>query len=169
MAFSTTDILRIAECVEGRVADFYRRMANRASCDSVHDLCLSLAEQNGRHARYWHRTRLGLCSPSRPYAAGKNDAEDVFQPESMAGLTWLGNPSGEEERFAGRESPERLLRDAQRRIRVLVTFYEGLKGFVMDEAALAMVHRLVRMSQQQDLAIRQRLETLTLLHNTPTG
>ena len=169
MTFAATDILRIAECVEERIADFYRRTALRVACRSTRDLCLSIAEQNERHARYWYRTRLGLCCPNRPYTTGKNDVEAVFQPESMVGLTWLGDRSHQGERITGDETPRQLLRDAQRRIRAVVTFYEGLKGFVLDEAALAMAQRLVRMSKQQGLAINRLLETQPRTHYAPTG
>jgi len=158
MQFTASDILCIAECAENRVADFYSAAAARFASTSQRDLCLALAGRNRCQARYWSRTLAGLRL-TEPTADSVDDSHGLtFQPESMLGLTWLGENPRPRDRLTGSEKDVHILRDAQRRMRDLATFYEGLKGFTANQACVNMIDRVVRMARDQCTGIeKQRL------------
>lgn len=166
MTFTAADILRIAECVEKRVAEFYRSAAVLYSPLPQRRLCLELAEQNQRFSQYWSRTRAGLHLANPDLSAPNDDREAAFQPESMVALTWLGEGWRSPGKLRGHEDETQILRDAQRRIADLTTFYEGLKGFALDKDGIAMIDRIVQMGKRQRTGIEQRLQIQTLHHPT---
>lgn len=157
---TTADILRIAECAESRVADFYRAAADRFPATPLRRLCVKLAEQNQRHARYWSQAYADLRAIDPLLASRELATCPVFQPESMVSLTWLGNIPHSRDILTGGEDRAQILRDAYRRIRALATFYEGLKGFTSHQAGIAMIERIVRMARRQCAGMQRRLQQL---------
>lgn len=168
MVLTATDILRIAECVENRVADFYHEAANRFAPPHTRALCRALADQNRRHALYWQRTRMGQISPENQIGEVDQHEQDSFKPESMVGLTWLGDPWRPQNRLTGHEDETQLLRDTVRRIRALTTFYQGLESFALDEKAIGMIERVTRMSQYQSRGIKRRIPSGICSSYAPT-
>jgi hypothetical protein len=156
--FDVFQVLQIAEEVERKAARFYLQAARRFADGECRDLCYSLAACRIRHRHAWVRlqrvyaegTREGepggpVDTPRRRFCVGKPQSAFVgreiprippeggdyvlSRPEVMAGLTCFAafpvSPGG----ITGRETREQLLRDAIRRARDLMIFYEGLKGF----------------------------------------
>lgn len=140
IVFRTPDILEVAENVEQREIDFYSRASRRLHDQDLKALCWKLASWSLRHKKIWERKRetLGTDGPEA-------QEEGVFShPGAMAGLTWFGLRAYSDKRAENWTCRKYLLWEARQRVNDLITFYEGLKGFVRDLNALKMVDRVIK-------------------------
>lgn len=139
MRFSAQDILQVAENVEQREMDFYLRASRQLNDSLLKGLCHKLAAWNLRHKKIWERKRAGLG----PDMYTDEDSNIFSHPGAMAGLTWFGLRSSSDQRAQNWTCREYLLWEARQRANDLMTFYEGLKGFVRDTQALMMIDRII--------------------------
>lgn len=144
MRFSTHDILQVAENVEQREIDFYLRAANRLDDQEFKDLCVRLAAWSLRQKKAWERHREALGPDQHA-----NSEENIFShPGAMAGLTWFGLRASSDQRAEKWTCREYLLWEARQRANDLLTFYEGLKGFVRDTDAFMMIDSIISKEEQ---------------------
>jgi rubrerythrin len=156
MRFSTQDTLQVAENVEQREIDFYLRASHGLEDQELKRLCGKLACWSLRHKKIWERKRQGL-GPDQ-YATVE---ETVFShPGAMAGLTWFGLRASSDARIKNWTCPNILLWEARQRANDLITFYEGLKGFVRDKQALMMVDRILRQEVRHFSYIERLLRSI---------
>jgi len=72
-------------------------------------------------------------------------------PQAMAGLTGSGTDPNSRSLPTGRETRERILRDATRRSKGVLIFYQGLKEFAGDRESRLMLDRMI---SEEDRHIR---------------
>ena len=136
---STQDILQVAENVEQREIVFYLRASKHLEDQDLKNLCWKLAAWSLGHKKKWESKRKSL-GPDM----SATTQEDVFShPGAMAGLTWFGLQASSDTNARAWICREYLLREAKRKVNDLMTFYEGLKGFVTDLNALKMVDHII--------------------------
>ena len=156
IVFRTQDILEVAENVEQREIDFYSRASRRLHDQDLKALCWKLASWSLRHKKIWERKRKTLGT-ERP--RGLEDS--VFShPGAMAGLTWFGLRACSDRRAENWTCGEYLLWEARQRVNDLMTFYEGLKGFVTDVDACRMVDRIIKEEVRHFAHIERLLRTV---------
>lgn len=152
IGLSTKDILQVAENVEQREMEFYMRASKQLKDADLQGLCWKLAAWNLRHKKIWERKRQRMGRHRQEAAS-----ESVFShPGAMAGLTWFGLRASLDKRARMWTSREYLLWETRQRVNDLMTFYEGLKGFVADMDAFRMVDRILK-EEHRHFAYIERL------------
>jgi rubrerythrin len=157
IGLSAQDILQVAQNVEQREIEFYIKASRQLENEDLKGLCWKLAAWNLRHKKIWERKHKAL-GPD-PYT-GTEDS-DFSHTGAMAGLTWFGLRASAGPRTKAWTCREYLLWEARQRANDLITFYEGLKGFVADPHALNVVDRILT-AEGRHFAYIERL-----LHLTP--
>jgi rubrerythrin len=163
--FRVFDILQIAEVIEHRQAKFYFKWAQLFETDEQCALCHKLANRNARHAKLWAEKRKQHSSETGEF--GIFDPNDYVRsnPFVMAGLTWCGKSESRSRKLTGKESKDKILKDALQRAKELVIFFEGLKEFAYGPAAWTIIDRIIG-RESHCIGDIERLIKQSMLHNS---
>jgi rubrerythrin len=163
--FRVFDILQIAEAIERRRAKFYVKWATLFGAGERCDLCYKLANRSLRHVKRWAEKRKRHSSETGEF--GTFDPNDYVRsnPFVMAGLTWCGRSEDRSRKLTGKESKDKILKDALQRSKELMIFFEGLKEFAYDPVAWSVIDRIIG-SETHYIGDVERLFEQSMLHNS---
>jgi len=161
--FSTYDILKIAESVEQRELDFYSHAYLLFDDPALCETCLDLAYWSSRHKHLWvsqrHALENQVAASATFHATGLPDAG------AMAGLTWFGQRPNCASKLHGVTDRMTLLKTAAKHGRDLIVFYQGLKAFALDQAAMDMIDAIAA-EEWRHLEYVERLANHDHAHTT---
>lgn len=141
--FNVFEVLRIAEEVEHKAAEFYLRAAERFPDHQRRTIYYNLASWRARQQRAWARIRQEYSDRTGDFGVFNPDDYVVSNPQVMAGLTSFGTGAGSQGHLSGHETRAEVVRDAIRRSEGVVIFYAGLKEFACDPASEGMIDKMI--------------------------
>lgn len=154
--FSVFEVLKIAEKVENRAANFYVRAAGLFEDTAIKDLYYRFAEWKAQQQKAWARMRQEFSERTGEF--GTYDPDNFVQsnPQVMAGLTWMGE--GHKSRhLTGKESKLDVLKDCIHRENAVITFYQGLKDFARDQGTCDTVDKLMAQENKYIMALMEEM------------
>jgi rubrerythrin len=140
--FHVFDILLIAEDIERRAAAFYQRRADHFADPGRKAICQDLVDWRIRHQQAWQRIRNEYSERTGEFGTFDPDNYVRSNPKVMAGLTCFGGAADSRE-LTGRETQERLIRDAIRRSHGVIIFCQGLKEFASNPESRTMIDHMI--------------------------
>ncbi len=156
--FNVFEILEIAEKVEVKGAKFYLKAAESTNNPELRDTYYKLANWKAKHEKIWARMRKRFSEKTGELGTFDPDNYVLSNPEVMAGLTWLGTKHGAAVALTGRETKEEILKDAIKREKGVVVFYNGLKEFARDPASKDTIDKIIREENRQIVLLNELLE-----------
>jgi len=160
MQFNVFDVLRIAEEVEHKAAQFYLRAAVRLPDLERRTIYYRLAGWRARRERAWARTRREYSERTGEFGTFDPDNYVLSNPQVMAGLTCFAAPSPSQGGPVGHESPRQIVHDAIRRSQDTIVYYEGLKGFALGPESERMIDRMIAEEDRYIRLLSRSLEKM---------
>jgi rubrerythrin len=161
--FNVVEVLRIAQGLEHKAARFYVQAAGRFPDPQRRDLCYGLAAWRAGHEKMWARVRRAYSERTGEFGVFDPDNYVLSNPQVMASLTCFASPKSYD-RPTGHQTVEQITRDAMRRTREAIIFYEGLKGFAQNSESRAIIDRLIR---EENRHIRLLSRAIERMRSTP--
>ena len=162
--FNVYEVLQIAEEVERKAARFYLGAAQQCCDAQRRSTYFDLGNWRSKHQKAWFRIRREYSEQTGDFGTFDPDDYVLSNPQVMASLTSFGTDLSGHNRLTGRESIERILRDAVGRSQEIAIFYDGLKGFAGDPAARMMIDNMIseesRHVRQLTRSLNDRMVTL---------
>jgi rubrerythrin len=156
--FNVFEVLRIAEELEHKAARFYLQAAERFPDRERRDMCYHLAAWRSRHQRAWARIRREYSERTGQFGTFDPDNYVLSNPQVMASLTCFAMDPRSRGKPAGHETAEHIIRDAIRRSRAVVIFYQGLKGFARDPESQMMIDNAIAEERRHVRFLNHALE-----------
>jgi rubrerythrin len=147
--FNAFEILRIAEEVESKAAQFYRQAAARFADEDRRGLCHGLADWRTEHRDAWQCLRRQYSERTGEFGCFDPDNYVLSNPQTMAGLTGFGTDHSGHGRITGGETKEQILYDAIRRSQGIAIFYHGLKEFARGPDSRMMIDNVISEEDRQ--------------------
>ncbi len=162
--FNAFEVLRIAEEVETRAAQFYQYAAERFADEDRRRLCRGLAEWRAEHRDAWRCLRRQYSE--RTGACGCFDPNNyvLSNPQTMAGLAGFGTARNGYSRITGWETNEQIIQDAIRKSQGIAIFYHGLKDFARGPDSRMMIDSVL---SEEDRHIRLLTNALGRMQAVP--
>ncbi|KPK35823.1 MAG: hypothetical protein AMJ65_17125 [Phycisphaerae bacterium SG8_4] len=156
--FNADEIFEMAEQIERNGGRFYRAAAEKFP--AVRELLLRLAEWEDEHEKTFAAMRAEL-------AEGQGDAL-VFDPDGQAQMYLRAMADGHvfnvdsepEDKVAGKDTPEAILKFAIGIERDSIAFYVGLKQSVSSEAGRDKVQAIIKEEINHVAILSKELEAL---------
>jgi rubrerythrin len=140
--FNIDQVFQIAWRIQQNVADFYQKMAE-LFFDRRSVLCLELANQRAEKAKALTKERRRFCDKyGKPVTFDYRDYI-MSHPSEMADLSIFSHERYHSIPLSGRESREEILRDAIGRCEAVIIFFQGLREFTHDTAAVRALHKII--------------------------
>lgn len=164
--FSVFEILEIAEQVEKRGAQFYAETAALFESQAIRNIYYQLAEKKVKQQKTWIQMRKDFSEKTGEFGVFDPDNYVLSNPEVMAGLTWIGTSGtgtsgGGAKRLTGHETREEILKDAIKREKAVITFYQGLKDFARDPASTETVDKIISAENHYVLGLMDHINHLS--------
>lgn len=141
--FNVFEVLRIAEEVEHKAAEFYLRAAEQFPDRERRTIYYNLASWRAKHQQAWVRIRQEYSDRTGEFGVFNPDDYVMSNPQVMAGLTSFGTEAGPLGHLSGHETRAQVVQDAIRRSEGVVIFYGGLKEFACDPASQGMIDNMI--------------------------
>lgn len=156
--FRVFEILQIAEAVESKAAEFYRRAAERFADEERRNLYHGLADWRANHRDTWRRIRHQYSERTGDFGVFDPGNYILSHPWTMAGLTEYGTDPSGCARPTRYETKEQILHDALRRSQGIIIFYHGLKEFARGPDSRLMIDNMIVEEEGHAHLLRRALE-----------
>ena len=158
--FSVFEILEIAEQVDKRGAQFYVKTADLFSSQTLQSFYYDLAETKVKQQKMWAKMRKEFSERTGEFGVFDPDNYVLSHPEVMAGLTGVGGRGNSKKHLTGEETEQDVVKDTIHRENAVITFFQGLKDFARDPASIDTVDKIIKIENQQVLALIDRANQL---------
>ena len=142
--FNVFEILQIAEKIDHNGAKFYLKAAELFSDPELRGIYHKLAGWRARHERVLAERRKRFSEKTGQFGTFDPDNYVLSNPHVMAGLTAFGVKLGAVRAPTGRETKEEIFKDAIRRTREVIVFYNGLKDFARNQSGKDAIDKVIK-------------------------
>ncbi|MFZ2147221.1 MAG: ferritin family protein [Sedimentisphaerales bacterium] len=142
--FNVFEILQIAEKIDHNGAKFYLKTAELFNDPELRNMYYKLANWRARHEKILAQRRKRFSEKTGEFGTFDPDNYVLSNPHVMAGLTVFAHKPDLSARLTGAESREQILKDAIRRAKEAIIFYNGLKGFARGPASKDTLDKIIK-------------------------
>ncbi len=142
--FNVFEILEIAERIEHNGAKFYLRTAERFEDPEVRDTCYKLANWKARHEKTLIQRRKRFFEETGEFGTFDPDNYVLSNPHVMAGLAVFATEPGSLKGPLRLEDRPKIFKDAIRRAKEAIVFYDGLKDFTRDPSCKETIDAIIK-------------------------
>ena len=141
--FNVFEILQIAEKIEHNGAKFYLKMADLFEDSGLRNTCYKLATWKAKHENVLAQRRKRFSEKTGEFGTFDPDNYVLSNPQVMAGLAVFTSKPGSLKQPT-KENPTDLFKDAIRRAKEAIFFYNGLKDFARDPASKETIDKIIK-------------------------
>ena len=156
--FNVFEILEIAEKIDHNGAKFYLKTAELFDDPEFKNIYYMLANWRARHEKILTQRRKRFSEKTGEFGTFDPDNYVLSNPNVMAGLTVFSHKPDSSGRLTGEESREQIIKDAVRRAKEAVFFYDGLKDFARDPAGKSTVDKIIKEENRHIRLLSEQLE-----------
>ena len=156
--FNVFEILEIAEKIDHNGAKFYLKTAELFDDPELKNIYYMLANWRARHERILAQRRKRFSEKTGEFGTFDPDNYVLSNPDVMAGLTVFSNKPDSSGRLTGTESRQQIIKDAIRRAKEAVFFYDGLKDFARDPASKSTVDKIIKEENRHIRLLSEEVE-----------
>ncbi|MHC4725858.1 MAG: ferritin-like domain-containing protein [Planctomycetota bacterium] len=156
--FNVFEILEIAEKIDHNGAKFYLKTAELFDDPELKNIYYMLANWRARHERVLTQRRKRFSEKTGEFGTFDPDNYVLSNPNVMAGLTVFSHKPESSGRLTGTESREQIIKDAVRRAKEAVFFYDGLKDFARDPASKNTVDKIIKEENRHIRLLSEQLD-----------
>ncbi|MBW7992384.1 MAG: ferritin family protein [Planctomycetes bacterium] len=156
--FNVFEILEIAERIDHNGAIFYLKTAELFDDPELKNIYYLLANWRARHKKILTQRRKRFSEKTGEFGTFDPDNYVLSNPNVMADLTVFSHKPDSSGRLTGAESREQIIKDAVRRAKEAVFFYDGLKDFARDPAGKSTVDKIIKEEDHHIRLLNQQLE-----------
>ncbi len=142
--FNVFEILQIAEKIEHNSAIFYLKTAELFDDPELRNIYYLLANWRARHEKILTQRRKRFSEKTGEFGTFDPDNYVLSNPDVMAGLAAFSYKPDSSGRLTGEESREQIFKDAIRRAKEAIVFYNGLKDFARDPASKDTIDKIIK-------------------------
>lgn len=142
--FNIFEVLQIAERIEHNGARFYLNTAEHSSDSELRDICYRLANWKARHEKILAQRRKRFSEKTGEFGTFDPNNYVLSNPQVMAGLAVFANKPSSLKDSHGNECRELILKDAIRKAKEAIVFYNGLKDFARDPASRDTIDKIIK-------------------------
>jgi len=142
--FNVFEILQIAEKIEHNSAIFYLKTAELFDDPELRNIYYLLANWRARHEKILTLRRKRFSEKTGEFGTFDPDNYVLSNPDVMAGLAAFSHKPDSSGRLTGEESREQIFKDAIRRAKEAIVFYNGLKDFARDPASKDTIDKIIK-------------------------
>ena len=142
--FNVFEILQIAEKIEHNSAIFYLKTAELFDDPELRNIYYLLANWRARHEKILTQRRKRFSEKTGEFGTFDPDNYVLSNPDVMAGLAAFSHKPDSSGRLTGEESREQIFKDAIRRAKEAIVFYNGLKDFARDPASKDTIDKIIK-------------------------
>ncbi|MCP4261186.1 MAG: ferritin family protein [Planctomycetes bacterium] len=156
--FNVFEILEIAEKIDHNGAKFYLKTAELFDDPELKNIYYLLANWRARHERILAQRRKRFSEKTGEFGTFDPDNYVLSNPNVMAGLTVFSHKPDSSGRLTGAESRQQIIKDAVRRAKEAIFFYDGLKDFARDPASKDTVDKIINEENHHILLLIEQLD-----------
>ena len=156
--FNVFEILQIAEKIEHNGAKFYLKTAELFDDPELRDTCYKLATWKARHEKILAQRRKRFSEKTGEFGTFDPDNYVLSNPRVMAGLAVFATKPGSLKGPLGQENKQEIFRDAIRRAKEAIVFYQGLKDFARDPASEDTIDKIIKEENRHIRLLTEELE-----------
>ena len=142
--FNVFEILQIAEKIEHNGAIFYLKTAELFEDPELRNIYYLLANWRARHEKILAQRRKRFAEKTGEFGTFDPDNYVLSNPDVMAGLAVFSHKPDSSGRPTGEEGREQIFKDAIRRAKEAIVFYNGLKDFARDPASKDTIDKIIK-------------------------
>ena len=142
--FNVFEILQIAEKIEHNGAIFYLKTAELFDDPELRNIYYLLANWRARHEKILAQRRKRFAEKTGEFGTFDPDNYVLSNPDVMAGLAVFSHKPDLSGRPTGEEGREQIFKDAIRRAKEAIVFYNGLKDFARDPASKDTIDKIIK-------------------------
>jgi len=142
--FNVFEILQIAEKIDHNGAKFYLKTAELFDDPELCNIYYILANWRARHEKILAQRRKRFSEKTGEFGTFDPDNYVLSNPHVMAGLAVFSHKPDSSARLTGTESREQIIKDAVRRAKEAIIFYNGLKDFARDPASKETIDKIIK-------------------------
>ena len=142
--FNVFEILQIAEKIEHNSAIFYLKTAELFDDPELRNIYYLLANWRARHEKILTQRRKRFSEKTGEFGTFDPDNYVLSNPDVMAGLAAFSHKPDSSGRLTGEEGREQIFKDAIRRAKEAIVFYNGLKDFARDPASKDTIDKIIK-------------------------
>jgi len=142
--FNVFEILQIAEKIEHNGAKFYLKMAELFEDSGLRNTCYKLATWKAKHEKVLAQRRKRFSEKTGEFGTFDPDNYVLSNPDVMAGLAVFASKPVQLKKQPTKENPTDLFKDAIRRAKEAIFFYNGLKDFARDPASKETIDTIIK-------------------------
>ncbi|MHC4744613.1 MAG: ferritin-like domain-containing protein [Planctomycetota bacterium] len=156
--FNVFEIFQIAEKIEHNGAKFYLRAAELFEDSERRDIFYKLANWKAKHEKMLAQRRKRFSEETGQFGTFDPDNYVLSNPHVMASLAAFTTKPKSERPLTGREGKKEIFRDAVRRSKQAIVFYQGLKDFSRDPASRDTIDQIVEEEKKHIRILIEELE-----------
>ena len=156
--FNVFEILEIAEKIDHNGAKFYLKTAELFDDPELKNIYYLLANWRARHERILAQRRKRFSEKTGEFGTFDPDNYVLSNPNVMAGLTVFSHKPESSGRLTGTESRQQIIKDAVRRAKEAIFFYDGLKDFARDPASKDTVDKIIKEENRHIRLLNEQLD-----------
>ena len=156
--FNVFEVLQIAEKIEHNGAKFYLKTAERFDDPEVRDTCYKLANWKARHEKILAQRRKRFSEKTGEFGTFDPDNYVLSNPRVMAGLAVFATEPGTLKGPLRLEDRPQIFKDAIRRAKEAIVFYDGLKDFTRDPACKETIDAIIKEETRHIRLLTEELE-----------
>jgi rubrerythrin len=156
--FNIFEVLQIAERIEHNGAKFYIKTAEYLGDSELRNLCYELANWKARHEKILAQRRKRFSEKTGQFGTFDPDNYVLSNPHVMAGLAVFATKPGSLTDTHGHVNRELVLKDAVRKSKEAIVFYNGLKEFTRDPASKDTIDTIIKEENRHIRLLIEKLE-----------
>jgi len=156
--FNVFEILQIAEKVEHNGAKYYLKTAELFDDPELRNIYYILANWRARHEKILAQRRKRFSEKTGEFGTFDPDNYVLSNPRVMAGLAVFAHKPSSSGRLTGSETREQIYKDAIRRTKEAIVFYNGLKDFARDPASEDTIDKIIKEETRHIRLLAEQLE-----------
>jgi len=156
--FNVFEILQIAEKIEHNGAIFYLKTAELFDDPELRNIYYLLANWRARHEKILAQRRKRFSEKTGEFGTFDPDNYVLSNPDVMAGLAVFSHKPDSSGKPTGEESREQIVKDAIRRAKEAIVFYNGLKDFARDPASEDTIDKIIKEENRHIRLLTEQLE-----------
>ena len=156
--FNVFEILQIAEKIDHNGARYYLKIAELFDDPELRNIYYILANWRARHEKILAQRRKRFSEKTGEFGTFDPDNYVLSNPRVMATLAVFAHKPNSSARLTGDETREQIYRDAIRRTKVAIVFYNGLKDFARGPASKDTIDKIIKEEMRHIRLLNEQLE-----------
>jgi rubrerythrin len=156
--FNVFEILQIAEKIEHNGAKFYLKTAELFDDMEIRNTCYKLATWKARHEKILAQRRKRFSEQTGEFGTFDPNNYVLSNPHVMAGLAVFATKPGSLKEPLGHDNIQEIFKDAIRRSKEAIFFYNGLKDFARDPASEETIDKIIKEENRHIRLLTEELQ-----------